>query len=87
MADKLLDVRGMPCPYPIVKARKAILELATGGTLEVLATDPGSPADFAVLAKTTGHLLVSSTEDNGVFRFVLQRSDEIVLPERPNSAS
>jgi len=76
MADKLLDVRGMPCPYPIVKARKAILELAAGGTLEVLATDPGSPADFAVFAQTTGHVLMSvSQETGGVFRFVLQRSE------------
>lgn len=76
MADKLLDVRGMPCPYPIVKARKAILEVPAGCTLEVLATDPGSPADFDVFAKTTGHQLVSATEENGVFRFVLQRLHE-----------
>ncbi len=78
MADKLLDVRGMPCPYPIVKARKAILDLPTGGTLVVLATDPGSREDFTVFAATTGHLLISATEESGgVFRFVLQRSDEI----------
>lgn len=76
MAHRLLDVRGMPCPYPIVKAKKALLELAAGGTLEVLATDPGSPADFEVFAKATGHLLVSATEENGIFRFVLQRLHE-----------
>ncbi len=78
MADKLLDVRGMPCPYPILKARKAILEVPAGGTLEVLATDPGSREDFAVFAETTGHTLVAATEEAGVFRFVIQRAHEIV---------
>lgn len=87
MADKLLDVRGMPCPYPILKARKAILDLPAGGTLEVLATDPGSREDFAVFAATTGHLLLSVMEEAGVFRFVLQRSDDSARAVPPNSAS
>lgn len=77
MADKLLDVRGMPCPYPIVKARKAILDVPAGGTLEVWATDPGSPADFAVFAETTGHMLVAATEEAGVYRFVIQRAPDL----------
>jgi tRNA 2-thiouridine synthesizing protein A len=83
MADKRLDVRGMPCPYPILKARKAILELSCGGTLEVLATDPGASEDFAVFAETTGYLLISATEEDGVFRFVLQRPDEASAVEEP----
>jgi len=74
MADKVLDVRGMPCPYPIVKARKAILEVPAGGLLEVLATDPGSREDFVVFARTTGHVLIAATEEAGVFRFVIRRA-------------
>ena len=83
MADKLLDVRGMPCPYPILRARKAILELSPGGTLEVLATDPGATEDFAVFAETTGYLLISATEADGVFRFVLLRPEEATAVEEP----
>lgn len=77
MADKLLDVRGLPCPYPILKARKAILEVPAGGTLEVLATDPGSRQDFAVFAETCGHILVTATAEAGVYRFVIQRAHEM----------
>jgi tRNA 2-thiouridine synthesizing protein A len=87
MADKLLDVRGMPCPYPILKARKAILEVPAGGTLEVLATDPGSREDFAVFAETGGHTLVVATVEAGVFRFVIQRAHEMPPATWHSSAS
>lgn len=49
MANQLLDAKGLNCPLPILKAKKAIKEVPAGGTLEVLATDPGSVADFAAL--------------------------------------
>ncbi|MGE5266332.1 MAG: sulfurtransferase TusA family protein [Deltaproteobacteria bacterium] len=74
MVDKTLDARGLRCPLPILKARKAILDLSVGGVLEVLATDPGSREDFQVFAQTTGHVLVSEQEENGVFVFVLRRT-------------
>jgi tRNA 2-thiouridine synthesizing protein A len=86
MADKLLDVRGLPCPYPILKARKAILEVPAGGTLEVLATDPGSREDFAVFAETSGHMLVAATMEGCVFRFVIQRAHEMPPPGCHSSA-
>ncbi len=74
MADKTLDTRGLTCPLPILKAKKAIASVPVGGTLEVLATDPGSREDFVVFARTTGHDLIEDGEDGGVFRFVLRRA-------------
>ncbi|MGA7116269.1 MAG: sulfurtransferase TusA family protein [Hyphomicrobium sp.] len=74
MADKTLDTRGLTCPLPILKAKKAIGSVPVGGTLEVLATDPGSREDFVVFARTTGHDLIEDGEDGGVFRFVLRRA-------------
>lgn len=73
MADKTLDTRGLTCPMPILKAKKAISGVPVGGTLEVLATDPGSREDFVVFAKTTGHMLITDEERDGIFRFVLCR--------------
>ena len=56
MADKTLDAKGMNCPIPILKAKKAIVEVPVGGTLEILATDPGAVADFQAFARQTGEL-------------------------------
>lgn len=69
-----LDVRGMTCPLPVLKANKVLRGLAPGATLTVLATDPAAVKDFAAYAEETGHALLSSTvEEGGVFRFVLRR--------------
>jgi tRNA 2-thiouridine synthesizing protein A len=75
MADATLDARGLNCPLPILKAKKAMKDLAPGGALEVLATDPGSVADFAAFCRTTGNeLMESGQQDGGVFRFVIKRN-------------
>ncbi len=74
MADKTLDTKGLNCPLPILKTKKALGEVPKGGTLEVLATDPGSVADFEAFCETTGNKLVERTNDAGVFRFVIQRA-------------
>lgn len=74
MADQVLDVKGLNCPLPVLKAKKAMGQLATGQTLEVLATDPASVKDFEALSRATGNDLVQSTEENGVFRFLLRKS-------------
>ena len=58
MADKTIDAKGMNCPIPILKAKKGMSEVPVGGVLEVLSTDPGSVADFAAFARTTGHTLM-----------------------------
>jgi tRNA 2-thiouridine synthesizing protein A len=73
MADQTLDAKGLNCPLPILKAKKAISALPVGGTLEVLATDPGAVKDFAAFCRTTGHELVEQTTEGNVFRFVLKR--------------
>ena len=74
MANKVLDARNLNCPLPILKTKRALGEVKVGGTLEVLATDPGSPEDFVAFADSTGHTLVEQSEDGtGVFRFVLRR--------------
>ena len=58
MADKTLDAKGLNCPLPILKTKKMLNEVPRGGTLEVLATDPGSVADMASFCRTTGNQLV-----------------------------
>lgn len=73
MADHTLDARNLLCPMPVLKARKAITGLAKEQTLEVLATDPGSVADFKAFCQSTGHTLVESGQDAGVYRFLIRR--------------
>ncbi len=73
MADQQVDARGLNCPMPIVKTAQAVKALASGQTVEVLATDPGSVKDFAAWSKTTGNEMVEQTSDGGVFRFVLKK--------------
>ena len=67
-----VDAKGLSCPMPIVKTAQAIKGLASGGTVEVLATDAGSVKDFAAWSKSTGNELVEQSADGGVFRFVLR---------------
>lgn len=74
MADEVLDAKGLNCPLPILKAKKALSALPAGGTLEVLATDPGSVKDFEAFCRTTGNELVESGEEGGTFRFVLRHA-------------
>ena len=73
MADHLLDARGLNCPLPILKAKKALKDVPHGGTLEMLATDPGAVADFQAFCRTTGNELVEHSEEGGVYRFILRR--------------
>jgi TusA-related sulfurtransferase len=68
-----VDARGLSCPLPIVRTAIAIKTIASGELIEVLATDPGSTKDFTAWARTTGHELIESSVDDGVFRFVLRR--------------
>jgi tRNA 2-thiouridine synthesizing protein A len=73
MADQQVDARGLNCPMPIVKTAQAVKALASGQTVEVLATDAGSVKDFAAWSKTTGNAIIEQSSDAGVFRFVLQK--------------
>ena len=68
-----LDTRGLNCPLPILKAKKALAEMASGEVLKVLSTDPGSTRDFLAFAKQTGHELVSQEAAGTEFVHVLKR--------------
>jgi tRNA 2-thiouridine synthesizing protein A len=73
MADHVLDTKGLNCPLPILKARKALKDVGAGETLEILSTDPGSVADFQAFCRQTGNELIESSNDDSVFRFVIRR--------------
>ncbi|MBS4200891.1 sulfurtransferase TusA family protein [Bacillus sp. FJAT-49732] len=68
-----LDAKGLACPMPIVRTKKAIGELESGQILEVLTTDKGSKADMTAWAGSQGHELISITEENGVFIFNIKK--------------
>jgi tRNA 2-thiouridine synthesizing protein A len=72
-ADKVLDAKGLACPMPIVKTRKAIKEIESGQILEVQTTDKGAKSDLTAWAKTTGHELVESKEEYDVFTFWIKK--------------
>jgi len=69
-----LDARGLNCPLPILKAKKAISALEAGQILKIVATDPGSVKDFEAFAKQTGHELVESAEAGGEYTFMLKKA-------------
>ncbi len=75
MSDATLDVQGLTCPLPVLKANKALRGLAPGSKLTVLSTDPASVNDFQVFCRETGHALIGFSEDAGVFRFTLRRRE------------
>jgi tRNA 2-thiouridine synthesizing protein A len=74
MPDMTLDTKGLNCPLPILKVKKAMGEVPKGGTLEVLATDPGSVADFESFCHATGNTLVETSQNAGVYRFLIKRA-------------
>ena len=71
--DKELDARGLNCPLPILKAKKALAELTSGQLLRVLSTDQGSVRDFQAFAKQTGHEMVEMDGNGPDYAFVLKR--------------
>jgi tRNA 2-thiouridine synthesizing protein A len=75
--DRELDVKGLNCPLPILRTKKALSEMTSGQVLHVLATDPGAVKDFQAFAKQTGNQLLSNsareTESGSVFEFYFQR--------------
>lgn len=73
-ADARLDASGLPCPHPVLRARRALKPLAPGQVLEVIATDPDAPEDFRVFAARGGHeLLLSERAEEGHYRFLLRK--------------
>ncbi|MEQ1804644.1 MAG: sulfurtransferase TusA family protein [Burkholderiaceae bacterium] len=72
-AQKELDTRGLNCPLPILKAKKALSELTSGQVLKVVATDPGSVRDFQAFARQTGNELVEQSTQGDEFIHFLRR--------------
>jgi tRNA 2-thiouridine synthesizing protein A len=72
--DQVLDARGLSCPLPVLRARKAMQKLAPGAVLEVLATDPGAIADFDAFCEATGHQLVARHEQRGELVFHIRKA-------------
>ena len=72
-ANKELDTRGLNCPLPILKAKKALADMTSGEVLKVVATDPGSVRDFQAFARQTGHELVGQTTTEAEFTHYLRR--------------
>ena len=71
--DKELDARGLNCPLPILRAKKALAEIGAGQTLKITATDSGAVKDMQAFAKQTGNELVSSAEVGGEFVFFMRK--------------
>ena len=74
MADQVLDAKGLNCPLPILKAKKALKGMTAGQILEVQATDPGSVADFAAFCNQTGNQLMNQSNEGDVYKFEIKRS-------------
>ena len=70
----ILDAKGLKCPLPVLRARKAMKEVAPGGLLQVLATDPGAVKDFAHFCETTGNQLVENRRDGDVYILTIKRA-------------
>lgn len=71
--DKELDARGLSCPLPILRAKKALTDMTTGQILKILATDPGAVKDFQAFSKQTGNELLSSDTADKEFIFFMKR--------------
>ncbi|MEW6131878.1 MAG: sulfurtransferase TusA family protein [Pseudomonadota bacterium] len=71
--NKELDARGLNCPLPILRTKKALAEMASGEILKVIATDPGSVKDMQAFAKQTGNDLINSAEAGGEYTFFMKK--------------
>ncbi|WP_396433303.1 sulfurtransferase TusA family protein [Limnohabitans sp.] len=71
--DKEIDTSGLNCPLPILKAKKALNDMASGQVLKITATDPGAWRDFEAFARQTGHELVMQEKTDTAFVFALKR--------------
>ena len=75
MSETLLDVKGMNCPLPVLRANRALRALQPGERLRVLATDRAAVADFQAFCRETGHSLLAFSEEGGIFSFVIRKKE------------
>ncbi|MCE2407402.1 MAG: sulfurtransferase TusA family protein [Pseudomonadales bacterium] len=73
--ETYLDVKGLNCPMPLLKAKRTLNGMEAGERLRVVATDPGSMKDFTVFARQAGHDLLEAFEDQGVFNYLLVKHE------------
>ena len=73
VVDKVMDLKGMPCPMPIVKMSKGIKDVEIGQVVEALTTDPGALADFPAWARTSGNEIVKTDQEGDVIMFYIKR--------------
>ncbi|MGN7379016.1 sulfurtransferase TusA family protein [Bacillus altitudinis] len=72
-SDHILDVTGLACPMPIIRTKKKMNDLAKGQVLEIHATDKGAKADLAAWAKSSGHELITQTDEGHVLKFWVRK--------------
>lgn len=72
--DKVMDLKGLPCPMPIVEVSKGIKEVEVGQVIEAQTTDPGSLTDFPAWSRTSGNEILKTDQDGGVIRFYIKRN-------------
>lgn len=72
-ADKVVDLKGMPCPMPVIRISQEIMTVAVGQVVEAITTDPGSLADFPAWASSTGQEIVQTDQAAGEIRFLVKR--------------
>jgi tRNA 2-thiouridine synthesizing protein A len=72
-ADKVMDLKGLPCPMPVVKISKGIKEVEVGQVVEAITTDPGALADFPAWARTSGNEILKTEQADGEIKFFVQR--------------
>lgn len=75
MSSEHLDLKGLSCPIPVLRANKAMKTLVPGDQLVLEVTDPAAPGDFETYCGTTGHTLIACDEADGVFTITLQRRE------------
>jgi tRNA 2-thiouridine synthesizing protein A len=71
--DKVMDLKGLPCPMPVVKVSKGIKEVQVGQVIEALTTDPGALTDFPAWARTSGNEILKTDQDGGVIKIYIKR--------------
>jgi tRNA 2-thiouridine synthesizing protein A len=74
-ADKVMDLKGLPCPMPVVKVSKGIKEVEVGQVIEALTSDPGALADFPAWARTSGNEILDTVQEDGVIKFFIKRTN------------
>lgn len=72
-AEKTMDLKGLPCPQPVIKVSKGIKEIQVGQVLEAITTDPGALADFPAWARTSGNEILKTEQETGLIRFFIKR--------------